>query len=193
MTTTIDDFDANIAELIASVRSTPVASSAERVTVKTASLTSDLVADQCPSGFITRNSSFTLTAFTILEVIIAMSIGILILGVATLGISGIQQEHELRNAAADIESTARNTLLKAIAEHRPMQIGFSSLGGNVEIMRYGEKKFRKPGADEQWEFSPTGVCEPIDVRIHNDRGTIEMSFDPLTACARKKNVTVNHS
>jgi len=135
--------------------------------------------------------------FTLIEVCIAMSIGMLILGVAVLGITGVQDEQRLRESAAMIESTARDSLLKAIAEQRPVQIalagGLGGLeGGAVEIKRYGERAFRKPASDEIWEFSPTGVCEPIELRVTSQTGTIELGFDPLTACARKRNISVGN-
>ena len=133
--------------------------------------------------------------FTLIEVCIAMTIAMLILGVAVLGISGVQDEQKLREAAAMIESTARDSLLKAVAEHRPVQIdiagGIQGADGHVEVRRYGEKTFRKPDNGEFWEFSPTGICEPIELRVTNGSGVIEMGFDPLTGCARRKNITVN--
>lgn len=135
------------------------------------------------------------SGFTLLEVCIAMTIGMLILGVAVLGVTGVQDEQKLRESAAIIESTARNSLLQAISEHRPVQLSFGSGlggGGNIEVKRYGENKYRKPDADEAWEFSPTGVCEPVEIRITSTTGTIEMGFDPLTGCARKKNISVNN-
>lgn len=134
-------------------------------------------------------------AFTLLEVCIAMTIGMLILGVAVLGVTGVQDEQKLRESAANIESTARNSLLKAISEHRPVQLAFGAgLGGegNVEVKRYGENKYRKPDSDEMWEFSPTGVCEPVEIRVTSTTGVIEMGFDPLTGCARKKNISVTN-
>lgn len=133
--------------------------------------------------------------FTLIEVCIAMTIAMLILGVAVLGISGVQDEQKLRESAAQIESTARDSLLKAVAEHRPVQIdiagGIQGANGNVEVRRYGEKSFRKPDQGEFWEFSPTGVCEPIEIRVTSSNGVIEMGFDPLTGCARRKSITVN--
>jgi type II secretory pathway pseudopilin PulG len=199
MTVTLNDFGFRIADcgLItqASPHSAttilpPLIATRTRIETKPQVVTSDMVADYHPQSA-TRSLQWSL-AFTLIEVCIAMAVGILILTVAVLGISGIQDEHELRDAAAGIESNARGMLLKAVSEHRPMQMPFTGIGGgNVEIKRYGEKQYRKPGSDEQWEFSPTGICEPIDVRITSERGTIEMSFDPLTACARKKNVIVN--
>ncbi|MDB6140815.1 MAG: Prepilin-type N-terminal cleavage/methylation protein [Verrucomicrobiaceae bacterium] len=137
----------------------------------------------------------SLPGFTLIEVCIAMTIAMLILGVAVLGISGVQDEQKLRESASQIESTARDSLLKAVAEHRPVQVdiagGIQGAEGRVEVRRYGEKSFRKPDSGEFWEFSPTGVCEPIELRVTNGSGIIEMGFDPLTGCARRKSITVN--
>jgi type II secretory pathway pseudopilin PulG len=138
----------------------------------------------------------TAAGFTLIEVCIAMTIGMLILGVAVLSISGVRDEQKLRESAANIESTARDSLLKAIAEHRPVQLNFGAgiggADGQVEVRRYGENSYRKPGATETWEFSPTGICEPVEIRVTNSTGVIEMGFDPLTGCARKKNISVGN-
>jgi type II secretory pathway pseudopilin PulG len=137
----------------------------------------------------------TLAAFTILEVCIAMTICLLLVGVATLGISGIRQESELKNQAAEIENTVRGALLDAISKHHPVQLplnyGVNAGEGQIEIKRHGESKFRTAKQGEYWEFSPTGVCEPIDIRVTSEKGVIELSFDPLTGCARKKSIIVN--
>jgi type II secretory pathway pseudopilin PulG len=134
--------------------------------------------------------------FTLLEVCIALTIAMLILGVSVMGISGVQDEQRLRESAAEIEASAREALLEAIAHHRVVHLGLDgqiagSMGGSVEVKRHGEQGFRAPKTGEIWEFSPSGVCEPIEVRISSPAGIIEMGFDPLTACARKKNIIVN--
>ena len=137
-----------------------------------------------------------LSGFTLLEVCVALTIAMLILGVSVMGITGVQEEQRLRESAASIEATARDALLDAIAHHRPVQLGLDGAlggmeGGNVEVKRHGENKYRAPKAGEVWEFSPSGVCEPIEIRVTSTSGVIEMGFDPLTACARKKNIIVN--
>lgn len=145
------------------------------------------------------NAAFTVRrseGFTLLEVCIALTIAMLILGVSVLGITGVQEEQRLRETAAAIESSARDALLDAIARHRPVHLGLDgglpgAEGGNVEVKRHGEDKFREPRTGEVWEFSPTGVCEPIEVRVTTAAGVIELGFDPLTAVARKKNIIVN--
>jgi hypothetical protein len=119
----------------------------------------------------------------------------LLLGIATLSFTGLQDEARLKRAASDMESMARQTLQKAVMEQRLIALSLDgSLGGDggqVQVKRVGEKVFRKADKGELWEFSPTGICEPIEVRITHSGGIIEMAFDPLTACAVRKNVIVN--
>ncbi len=145
--------------------------------------------------------------FTLLEVCIAMTIGMLIIGVATLGISGIQDEQRLRKMASGIETAVRESLQRAVIEHRNVFIEFGSgqlvapalqggaagslaLEGTLLIRRYGEKTFRAPKRGEVWQFAADGLCEPIELRITQTNGVVEMSFDPLTGCARKKSIIV---
>ena len=139
------------------------------------------------------------SAFTLLEVCIAMGIGALMIGVAVMGVSGVREEHQLREAASAIETQVRQSLLEAISQQRPVRI---SLGPDAEnavplraegflsIRRYGETRFREPKRGEVWEFSPSGICEPIDLRILAPGGSIELGFDPLTGCARDRSIVV---
>ena len=124
-----------------------------------------------------------------------MGLCMLLLGIATLSFTGLQDEARLKRAASDMESMARQTLQKAVMEQRLIALSLDgSLGGDggqVQVKRVGEKVFRKADKGELWEFSPTGICEPIEVRITHSEGIIEMAFDPLTACAVRKNVIVN--
>lgn len=147
--------------------------------------------------------------FTLLEVIVALSIALLLIGVSTLSISGIQDEHKLRKISSLIENTARGSLMRAVSDSRRVfvELGPNSIvapttqatdipedyafEGNLEIRRYGEKAFRRPDHGEVWEFSPTGVCEPLELRVSNAIGTVELAFDPLTGMARKRSIVVN--
>lgn len=138
-------------------------------------------------------------AFTLLEVCIAMGIGALMIGIAVMGVSGVQEEHRLRKTASAIETQVRQSLLEAIASQRPVRLALGagaenatplSAGGRLSIRRYGENRFRDPQRGEVWEFSPTGICEPIDLRVLAPGGSIELAFDPLTGCARDRSILV---
>lgn len=137
--------------------------------------------------------------FTLVEVIVALSIAMLVIGVAALSITGVNDENKLRRSASRIELTAREALLEAVSTCRPVVLGLDgnlagsedAVAGSIEVKRYGEKEFRAARKGEIWEFSPTGLCEPIEIRITNATGTIELGFDPLTGCARRKSITVH--
>ncbi len=138
------------------------------------------------------------SAFTLIELILAMTITILVIGVATLSISGVREEDRLRRAAAIIETSARQNLLQALNTQQTVRFALTNgsfnmgdeFGGMLQIKRVGENAFRAPKRGEVWEFSPTGICEPIEVRVTGPAGAIELAFDPLTACARRKSVQI---
>ncbi len=137
--------------------------------------------------------------FTLLEIIVAMALTLLVIGIAAVSISGVRAEDQLRRAAAVIETTARQNLMQALNSQQTVRMDLTAgafgagneFGGMLLVRRYGESAFRKPRRGEAWEFSPTGICEPIEVRISGPAGLIEIGFDPLTACARRKSIQVN--
>jgi type II secretory pathway pseudopilin PulG len=148
------------------------------------------------SSFVIRHSRAA--GFSLLEIIVAMSLTLLIIGIATVSISGVRSEDKLRRAAAMIETTARQNMLQALNSQQTVRMELSAgafgtsdeFGGMLLVRRVGEKVFRKPGRGEAWEFSPSGICEPIEVRLSGPAGQIEIGFDPLTACARRKSIQV---
>lgn len=138
------------------------------------------------------------SGFTLLELIMAMTITILVIGVAVLSISGVRDEDKLRRAAAIIETTARQNLLQALNRQQTVRMELTAgafgtsaeFSGMLQVRRFGEGTFRAPKRGEVWEFSPTGICEPLEVRISGVAGQIEIGFDPLTACAKRKSIQV---
>jgi type II secretory pathway pseudopilin PulG len=149
------------------------------------------------------------SAFTLLEVIIAISVAMFVVGISALSITGMKDEHRLHQMASLLETTARDALLRAVTDYRVIQVEISpdsitaptasasdageehALEGSIEIKRHGERAFRKPKNGEVWEFSPTGICEPMELRVRNQTGSIEIAFDPLTGIAKRKSVIVN--
>lgn len=131
--------------------------------------------------------------FTLIEVCVAMAIGVLILGVATLNMAGLQAETQLKKMASRVETRARQSLLDAVMQQRVIALDFQGgleAEGGIQVKRAGEKSFRKPRRGEVWEFSPSGICEPVEVRVFNEAGEIELAFDPLTGCTSRKEVRV---
>ena len=66
------------------------------------------------------------------------------------------------------------------------------LGDNLrlQVMRWGEKFFRKPEGD-LWIFEPSGICEPIAIRLVHEDGSIEMQFNPLTAKVQDQSLLID--
>jgi prepilin-type N-terminal cleavage/methylation domain-containing protein len=146
-------------------------------------------------GFVIR-SPFVIrhSAFTLIEILVVMSILVLMLGISIISISGVKEEDRLRRAVAVIETTARENLLEAVKSQQLVRMSLASgsfgsasdFGGKLEIRRVGEREFRSPKRGEIWEFNPSGICEPIEVRLTGPGGTVELAFDALTACAKRK-------
>lgn len=147
------------------------------------------------AGFVIH-SSFAIchSAFTLIEILVVMCVIVLMLGISIISIAGVKDEDRLRRAVAVIETTARENLLQAVKNQQLVRMSLAAgsfgsaaeFGGKLEIRRFGEREFRAPKRGEIWEFSPTGICEPIEVRLIGSGGTVELAFDALTACAKRK-------
>ena len=59
----------------------------------------------------------------------------------------------------------------------------------LEVRRWGEKYFRKPEGDA-WVFEPSGICEPIGIKLIHQKGFIEMEFNPLTAKIQDQSLVI---
>ncbi len=57
---------------------------------------------------------FRHSGFTLVEICIALGLCMLLLGIATLSVTGLQDQARLKRTASEIESTARKTLQDAI-------------------------------------------------------------------------------
>lgn len=151
------------------------------------------------SSFLIRASSLPRSGFTLVEILVVMCILVLMLGISIISISGVKEEDRLRRAVTVIETSARESLLQAVKSQQLVRMNLakgsfgsvSDFGGKLEIRRVGEGSFREPRRGEIWEFSPTGICEPIEVRLSGPGGTVELAFDALTACAKRKSLDFN--
>jgi len=148
-------------------------------------------------------------AFTILEIIVAMVVAMLIVGVAVMSLKGVDRESKIRRIAAQLEWTARAAMRDALVRRQPQCVRFASdgfaasavasssrwkrlpKGGKLEVRRWGETRWRKPREGEAWWFHPGMPCEPLAVRFALPEGRYEMTFDPLTASVIEEGLAVN--
>ena len=152
-----------------------------------------------PSASIPRAGRGT-CGYTLLEIALVLSIIVLLVGAVVPLSSGFIREQRLRDAVRELLVLAKTARTDAMTSGRPAEVVFGKKG--FFLQRAGEKEpsesvklargmsyqllpfsADKPLRPEgqRWIFQPTGLCEPISVRIMEDEAWIEVRFDPLTA------------
>lgn len=141
---------------------------------------------------------------TLLEVLTALALAMLVVGVAALAVGTQVPEKRLRRAASVVETTARQLFWQSVRERSPRAMAFApeavspggehwialGNGARLEIKRWGEQKWRAPAKSERWVFNGAGICEPLSVRVLIKGGSLEMDFDPLTAAVASERSVV---
>lgn len=142
----------------------------------------------------TRNSS----AYTLLEILLAIGVVAILLGISvplisgSLGPSPAEEASGLltttaqaaRQAAIDAGETQRLVVLTNGLQPLNTSLPTAKLpaGWSLRIQRITDAKLRVPAKREVWEFNAAGICEPITLWIGDGRGTsATLVFDPLTA------------
>lgn len=140
----------------------------------------------------------TRAAFTLLEVILVMSVMVLVIGVGVGSFAYFDQEDPLEKPAQALGQMSKLAMNTAVIQHRGMMIGFEKesfgvLGADagelgsyshgkeikVFIKRWGAKGWDK-AEGQLWRFGEQGICEPIVVRFENKDGFRDVKFHPLT-------------
>ncbi len=63
-------------------------------------------------------------------------------------------------------------------------------GMTIQWKRWIDKDLSVPKSVE-WVFDPSGICEPVTIAFSNDRGFIEMDFNPLTAKVQDERMIID--
>jgi len=138
--------------------------------------------------------------YTLLEIALVVTIIVLLVGAVVPLSSGFVREQRLRESVRGLLVLAKTARTEAMTTGRAAEVIFGK--GGFALQRAGEEEpsesVRLPrgtryqllpfGADkplrpdgQRWIFQPTGLCEPLTVRIMEDEAWIEVRFDPLTA------------
>ena len=142
------------------------------------------------------------SAFTLIEIIIAVAILSLILLMAVPSFSGVVAEGRLRASLDRFNNLVRQAQERSVAEHRAYLIvwGDKDVILQPEVFAKNEEKkavatfalergtvltlalpaalsAKPPG---EWIFWPTGTCEPAIVRFAGRAGTWTANYSPLT-------------
>jgi type II secretory pathway pseudopilin PulG len=139
-------------------------------------------------------------AFTLLEIMLAVIVGVMVLSLAVPSISGLMEEKRVRASFDAFDAIVAEALNRSITDHRAQRIVWDKekivlLGGedagkaeNPRELPIGEDEDYRvefPAAlvknpRPEWTIWPTGTCEPVIVHYHGPRGDWRAEYDPLT-------------
>ncbi len=141
------------------------------------------------------------TAFTLLEVVISISICVIVLAMAVPSVSGMLREQKLRKTFDTFNDFIQGVREKAVTGRQDILTVWSDDGINVitentgdtqtgsESQHYsptgGALTLERPAAliknpPAEWMFWRSGVCEPVIVNYKGGEGTWRAEFNPLT-------------
>ncbi len=130
------------------------------------------------------------------------------ISVAAFSFQGLTDEQILRTPAAELKRMAREAVSRAGIYEQPETIVFEKNGFGIRyrgdasaasggdahywlrrvqtppemgllMKRWGENKWL-PAAGQRWMALPSGLCEPLSVRMQWGNSFTEMQFNPLT-------------
>lgn len=137
--------------------------------------------------------------FTMLEIVVVMSIMIVIIGIGFASFSMFDDDDPFDQSAQKLVQMSRFAHQSAVLQHRRMIIGFDKegfgvlgeggtgdgarhqvpKGMKVLIQRYGARRW-EDAEGHFWPFGEQGICEPLKIRLESNAGFREMAFHPLT-------------
>lgn len=139
----------------------------------------------------------TRRGFTLLEVLLAIAIVGILLGITVPLFSGAFGSSDADTAIESLERTAaaaRRDALETgtsrrllitdrglVSEHDAIPGAILPAGWKLQVQRLTESKLRRPAKNEGWEFNGAGICEPITLSAGDGLESVTMTFDPLTA------------
>ncbi len=154
---------------------------------------------RCPGAFHRR-------AFTLLEMIMVMTMIAILVTSAALAISSMAKDEILRQSAQRLRVFAKTAQREAFVERRAHHLVMTSTnfylipaedpddikleyflpeGVGYRIRFRVDPDWRQPAGDI-WSFQPAGLCEPLVVQFNRADAWIELEFDPLTGSVTRE-------
>ncbi len=150
-----------------------------------------------------------LRGYTLIEIAIVLAIIVLIIGAAVPLSSGFMREQRMRDPLRQLLILAKTARTEAMTTGRPAGVVFDKKGFGIlrpgakelsdirhlpagmsyTILPFGMERRIKPDG-QTWIFQPTGLCEPLTVRLEQGDAWIEATFDPLTAEISEENFNI---
>ena len=151
----------------------------------------------CPSG--------RAGGFSILEVLAAIAIAMIVLGLsAGFSFAVLSKERLMNRISARIEVPVRQASMISAIDRKTVYLvlkeqsleGFGRRydleGGKLSIMQKGGRNrwITPPNSGYSWKFDSTGMAEPMQVRLAFPWGVCTMDFDPLTGEVKERATTI---
>jgi len=144
--------------------------------------------------------------FTLLEISLAIFIGVLIVTIAVPSIQGVVAEQRARKSFDAFEAIVRDAQSRSITERRawllvwdkegvalrPLEPANKEEKKGVARFDFAEKQTLEPqfpaalvkNPAKEWTFWPSGTCEPAVIANRSEDGEWIASYDPLTVRAK---------
>ena len=133
------------------------------------------------------------SGFTLLEVMLAVGIGVVFMGGAVVFLSSTGGDKDLAKARKILEDQAGQARENALRFGREQRVVLNAKGVGWEefpdgvsmdvitpqVLAQGRRGWGKP-QDYSWLFTGSGLVEPIRVRLRHDNNTDQFSFGALT-------------
>lgn len=146
--------------------------------------------------------------FTLIELMLAISIAIVFILMALPSMSGISAEKELRRTFEKLDGLARTAQSKAVSQQRPwvivweaqrvvlmpaaptpeeLEAGDAEGGDSIPISEDEVWSLNRPASllppkdtPRVWTFWQSGTCEPLEVSYEGPVGSWTAQYNPLT-------------
>ena len=144
--------------------------------------------------------------FTLLELCLAIFIGLMLISLAVPSISGMRAEQKLTESFQTFDKVVRAAQLHSVQERRPylmvweegavvlrpLQLRADEEPAEIERYELSEKRelvIERPAALKkdppgEWPFWESGTCEPVRITYHGPEGRWVAEYDALTTQAR---------
>ncbi len=143
--------------------------------------------------------------FTLLEIFLALAIGVMIIMLSVPSISGLLAEQRLKRSFERLDALVSTARVRSTSEQRGYALVWdregitlvaekrAESGGTPEtpeerLVFEDEESFelRRPAAlmktpPDEWIFWSNGICEPAEILYQGSNGKWLVRYDPLTA------------